>query len=91
MKQFLFSPKDMCIYAKEVPDHTQTDQETLQTAFWLQEKIKEIRKQVCEEIHEELRKQFGKHKDKYLYRENESYNVAIANAISIVNKVELGE
>lgn len=56
-----------------------------------EEKIKEIRKQVCEEIHEELRKQFGKHKDKYLYRENESYNVAIANAISIVNKVELGE
>lgn len=50
MKQFLFSPKDMCIYAKEVPDHKQTDQEILQTAFWLQEKIEKEHLEIKESL-----------------------------------------
>ena len=56
----------------------------------LEEHKQELRTLICEEIIKELEKQFGKHKDKYLYRENEAYNSAINTAISIVYKIEKG-
>lgn len=54
-------------------------------------KVENLRHQTCEKIRdelgEELRKQFGKYKNHLFYRENEAYNLAIANAQSVVEKV----